>query len=108
MIGASCLDIYRFVDAEKLSLTFPFGYNFASAFNEEFITCFKWIKNKHSKSKTDSPVLWSDLSIKVNTVKEIMETLNTKKFTKIAGANLIFSFSSFDMFALKLGTIRLK
>lgn len=45
--------------------TFPYGFNFAAAFSEEFITCFKWIRKMHANPTPPVPVLWSDLDIKV-------------------------------------------
>jgi len=55
----------RYVDISKLSFTFPYGYNFAAAFNEEFVTCFKWIKKLHASPIPSPRVLWADILIKV-------------------------------------------
>ncbi|CAG7827208.1 unnamed protein product, partial [Allacma fusca] len=57
------------VEVAKFSLTFPYGYNFGSAFNEEFMSCWKWLKKQHIKSNPDLSILWSDLFIKIKVVR---------------------------------------
>ncbi|CAL8115614.1 unnamed protein product [Orchesella dallaii] len=57
------------VEIEKVNFTFPYGFNFAAAFQEEFITCTRWIRKLNAKPNTTTPTLWSDLSIKLRDVR---------------------------------------
>jgi len=63
--------VYRYSEISKLSLTFPYGYDFASAFKEELVSCFKWIKNLHAKPKPPSEEIWADIVIKVRMIFSI-------------------------------------
>ena len=54
-----------------IGIDFPHDYNFAEAFSEDFISCFKWMKLVHGKKKTpftaESP-LPADLTVRAKSI----------------------------------------
>ncbi|XP_028967447.1 protein KIAA0100 [Galendromus occidentalis] len=54
-----------------IGIDFPHDYNFAEAFSEDFISCFKWMKLVHGKKKspfTSESPLPADLTIRAKSI----------------------------------------
>lgn len=58
--------LYRDVAIENFKVVFPYGFEFYSIFQGEFISIVKWLKLIHKKPKLQPEPLPSDIVLKVN------------------------------------------
>jgi len=52
----------------SIRLVFPYKYNFALTFHERFITCIKWLKLYHQRTKPADDVVSFDIAIKIQSI----------------------------------------
>jgi len=67
----------RDVSIENLKMVFPYGFEFYSIFQGEFISIFKWLKLIHKKPKLQPEPLPSDIVLKVKVIRLLSQFVYT-------------------------------
>lgn len=62
---------------ENLKMVFPYGFEFYSIFQGEFISIFKWLKLIHKKPKLQPEPLPSDIVLKVKVIRLLSQFVFT-------------------------------